>query len=65
MLKSFKGRGSLQIGQGEPAPCGARIIPPVHSMPDRVNPDQQRNRNQELKAGISGPSRSHNPGRKQ
>jgi hypothetical protein len=39
--------------------------PNPHNAPDRLNPETQWNKNEDLTAGIKGPVMKHNPSRKQ
>jgi hypothetical protein len=53
---------SVGFGSGAADPQPKRIPIPTCGSPDRVEPNNQRNMN--LKDGIKGPTKSHNPGKK-
>jgi hypothetical protein len=55
---------SVGFGAGAAKAQPARIAMPTTTKPDRVDPNDQHNKNQELKAGRKGPDQAHNPGRK-
>jgi hypothetical protein len=56
---------SIGFGHGNPAKEPARPLRPTTDSPDCVSPDDQRNKGQQLKDGLSSSKTiHHNPGRK-
>jgi hypothetical protein len=53
---------SVGFGAGAAKPQPARIAMPTCSSPDRVDPNDQRNKGAQLKSGVSTNWKSHNPG---
>lgn len=55
---------SIGFGAGAAKPQSTRIAMPICSSPDRVDPNDQKNKNQQLKKGIATNFKSPNPGQK-